>query len=221
MATMQVIEDHNRVIAKVARSVLGAIGCKQKGRSRLWIDDRGWWVGVIEFQPSAWSRGSYLNVGAMWLWNAKTHWSFDEGSRVATPFIEFSSPDQFEAQALGLAEKALVEVVALRKKCATLEQVSNLLEAKPENEKNIWHHYHCAMAAYLLGKSTLAAQELDILLGSNDPAPWVEKLKAKASSLASSCGTAELARETLQAEVAEARALLKLPPLSPSESLWA
>ena len=24
--------------------------------------------GVVEFQPSSWTRGSYLNVGAMWLW---------------------------------------------------------------------------------------------------------------------------------------------------------
>jgi len=63
--------DHNRDIAKAARAALGSIGCVRRGRSRTWLDDRGWWVGVIEFQPSSWSKGSYLNVGASFLWAAE------------------------------------------------------------------------------------------------------------------------------------------------------
>jgi hypothetical protein len=71
--------DHNRDIAMAARSVLRPIGCVQKGRSRTWLDDRGWWVGVIEFQPSGWSKGSYLNVGACFLWSkTRASFSFDD-----------------------------------------------------------------------------------------------------------------------------------------------
>ena len=61
-------EDHNREIATAAKSVLAPLGCIRKGRSRVWLDDQGWWVGKIEFQPSSCSKGSYLNVGASYLW---------------------------------------------------------------------------------------------------------------------------------------------------------
>jgi hypothetical protein len=44
--------------------VLTPLGLTQRGRSRLWLDDHGWWLIVVEFQPSAWSRGSHLNVSA-------------------------------------------------------------------------------------------------------------------------------------------------------------
>jgi hypothetical protein len=30
----------------------------QKGRSRIWLDDHGWWIAVVEFQPSDWARRS-------------------------------------------------------------------------------------------------------------------------------------------------------------------
>jgi hypothetical protein len=85
---MQASTNHNRLIGQAAKLILAPIGCKQKGRSRLWFDDHLWWVGVIEFQPSSWGKGSYLNVGAMWLWKAKSHWSFDDGYRIES-FLQF------------------------------------------------------------------------------------------------------------------------------------
>lgn len=71
------------------------IGCVQKGRSRTWLDDHGWWVGVVEFQPHAWARGSFLNVGAAWLWYEQDFWSFDDGAGAngcrIEPFHEYQS----------------------------------------------------------------------------------------------------------------------------------
>ena len=61
---MSADSQHNRIIARAAKRRLEPLGCLQKGRSRTWIDDHGWWIGVVEFQPSGWSKGSYLNVGA-------------------------------------------------------------------------------------------------------------------------------------------------------------
>src|SRR5436309_1568598 len=73
---------HTKLLTAAARSVLRPLGLQQRGRSRLWLDDHGWWVVVVEFQPSGWSIGSYLNVGAMWLWFEKDYISFDYGSRI-------------------------------------------------------------------------------------------------------------------------------------------
>lgn len=73
---------HSRLITAATRTHLRPLGCVQKGRSRVWLDDQGWWVGMVEFQPSSWSKGSYLNVGACFLWNEKDFLSFDAGHRV-------------------------------------------------------------------------------------------------------------------------------------------
>src|SRR5256885_11111558 len=57
-------DPHSKLITAAAREILRPLGLFQKGRSRVWLDDQGWWLGVVEFQPSDWSKGSYLNVGA-------------------------------------------------------------------------------------------------------------------------------------------------------------
>jgi hypothetical protein len=42
---------HNRLVAQAAKEVLSPLGLTQKGRSRVWLDDHAWWLGVVEFQP--------------------------------------------------------------------------------------------------------------------------------------------------------------------------
>src|SRR6202000_1719294 len=37
------------------------LGLERRGRSRTWIDDQRWYAIVVEFQPSGFSKGSYLN----------------------------------------------------------------------------------------------------------------------------------------------------------------
>src|ERR1044072_7492758 len=64
-----------RIITSAARESLKPLGLAQRGRSRLWIDDHGWWLGVVEFTPSR-TVGSGLHVGAMWLWQDVDHLAF-------------------------------------------------------------------------------------------------------------------------------------------------
>ncbi|MBO0772648.1 MAG: hypothetical protein J2P35_14415 [Actinobacteria bacterium] len=42
------------IIAEVAGQVLAPLGVRRRGRSRTWLDDHGWWLGIVEFQPSSW-----------------------------------------------------------------------------------------------------------------------------------------------------------------------
>ena len=106
---------HSRLLADVGREVLRPLGLTQKGRSRVWLDDRGWWVCVVEFQPSSWSRGSYLNVGAMWLWRESEDIYFAVGYRVTeAPFVELESEAQFAPAARRLAGIAARKVIDYR-----------------------------------------------------------------------------------------------------------
>ncbi len=42
---------HSKLLAKAGTEILKPLGLFQKGRSRAWIDDHGWWLGLVEFQP--------------------------------------------------------------------------------------------------------------------------------------------------------------------------
>jgi hypothetical protein len=103
---------HNKLIAAAARTHLRPFGCTQKGRSRLWLLDRVWFVSLVEFQPSSFGKGLFLNVGAHFLWTQADELSFDLGYRVEE-FSEYESDEQFAGVADRYAQRALQELKAL------------------------------------------------------------------------------------------------------------
>jgi len=82
------------------------------GRSRKRLDDQRWYATVIEFQPSGFGKGSYLNVGAHFLWRTTGHLSFDLGYRV-NGFIRFESAAQFAPEADAAAATEVARLRAL------------------------------------------------------------------------------------------------------------
>jgi hypothetical protein len=55
-------DEHARLIATAAKAALQPLGFVRRGRSRFWFADQGFWIIFAEFQPSGWSKGSYLNM---------------------------------------------------------------------------------------------------------------------------------------------------------------
>lgn len=107
--------NHNKIINQAARSVLKKYGLFQKGQSRTWIDDNGWFLIIIEFQPSNWDKGTYLNVGINYLWAEKDYLSFDYGSREGE-FVSYNdNPEEFYNAVVKLAECAMTKVFEYRK----------------------------------------------------------------------------------------------------------
>jgi hypothetical protein len=107
----------------VAKQVLAPLGVKRKGRSRTWLDDHGWWLGIVEFQPSNWGAGSYLNVGPMFLWQPIDHLILEGRARLD----EFSPADDavsFQRAIRMKAEKAKEELTNLRRRFASLNNVT-------------------------------------------------------------------------------------------------
>lgn len=117
--------DHNRLIRDAARRHLAPLGVTQRGRSRTWIDDRGWWLITVEFQPSGSGRGTYLNVGGSWLWYPKDSNSFDLGYRVQG-FRDLSGVDASQT-CDELAQRAAAEVRALRMRFPDVEAAAREL----------------------------------------------------------------------------------------------
>lgn len=107
--------DHNKIINKAASEVLKPMGLFRKGQSRIWIDDNDWFLIIVEFQPSNWDKGSYLNVAVNYLWSRKEYLSFDYGYRESA-FVKCGNDEKlFYVGTCALAEKAAEKVKEYRK----------------------------------------------------------------------------------------------------------
>ena len=60
---------HSKIIKQVCKEILIPLGVFQKGTSRLYLDDNDYFFTVVEFQPSSWDKGTYLNIDLTFLWN--------------------------------------------------------------------------------------------------------------------------------------------------------
>ncbi len=135
---------HSALLNKAAKNILKPMGLIQKGRSRTWIADQGWWLIVVEFQPSSFSKGSFLNVGCNWLWNVEDWLSFDEGYRVEN-FQAFKEENEFKLVAEKLAFSAAERVMHYRNLFPSVEKISDYyLKIPPVN--SFWPVYNAAIA---------------------------------------------------------------------------
>ena len=154
------MSSHNKLIADVANKILGPLGFRRKGRSRIWLRDHGWWLTVAEFQPSAWAKGSGLNTAAHWLWIEQDYLSFDYFECSET-FIEYASDAQFEREVMRLAQSATCEASRLQQTFPTIEAAATVLAAVerelPYEARGSWAAYHAGMAMALSGRTDDAA----------------------------------------------------------------
>lgn len=103
----------DRLIAVAASDRLASVGLIRKGRSRTWIDDHGWWLINVEFQPSSHAHGCYLNIGVQHLWVVRNHLTFEGFERPlgASAFVTFDGDEdaflQSMAQVIGAADAAI------------------------------------------------------------------------------------------------------------------
>ncbi|MDO9487335.1 MAG: hypothetical protein Q7J32_03100 [Sphingomonadaceae bacterium] len=207
---------HDRIIADAAKAALDSLGFRRKGRSRLWLADHGWWLRLVEFQPSAWSKGAYLNVGAHWLWSEMGHPSFDFGGRV-DGFIAYLSDEQFAPGAVRLAESAADEAARLMQLFGSLPAATNILLNETSVTARLrghtgWAAYHAGTAAGLAGLSEDAEEMFSRVLDSSAAPGTVLQIAAERM--------ARLARDPLALRrevalmIAHQRDALRLPPLS-------
>lgn len=125
---------HSKIINRVAGQALRPIGVKRRGQSRVWLDDNGWCITVIEFQPSSWSKGTYLNVGINFQWYPADHFSFDIGHREAG-FVEYQSDKQFEPKVQEFAELAKAKVLEIRKQLSSPNSAKKYVISSLQNHR--------------------------------------------------------------------------------------
>ena len=161
--------DHNKLIAAAARDALSPIGLKRAGKSRIWYDDHGWWCIVVEFQPSSWSKGTYLNVGVSWLLFEKGHWTFDVGHR-ERGFSPARAEQQFTNALSHIVSHAGQRVRDYRETFGTIQSAHRhyqFIELLSE-----WDYYHAAVIAALAGEFSTAHRHFDYLLSQPRQYQW-------------------------------------------------
>jgi len=154
--------EHGRIIASQAKIALQPSGFRRKGQSRTWIADRGFWLSVVEFQPSSWSRGSYLNVAVHWLWGSLRHTlTFDRYERVGS-FVEFETAEQFLPLAGQMARKAAeIDQIHQSMFASIPTAATTLVDELRSGEHGVWAAFHAGVAAGLAGDLSTARLMLE------------------------------------------------------------
>jgi len=203
--------DHNKVLQNVAKEILRPAGLVQKGRSRFWFADHGWWTVNVELQPSGYDRGTYLNVGAMWLVYPAKHFAFHDGYRVES-FAEARRPDQFEAAVRDMCTKAVAKVreheARIRNFADAYRRTEELLKATETRHYSatFWELYFPAVFAGLVGDVMRSRELAAQIEASEDLYEWQQAGKKIA---AQTLGAADLARK-VEEHVSASRVALGL-----------
>ncbi|MEU5117084.1 hypothetical protein AB0G64_37075 [Streptomyces longwoodensis] len=170
-----------RIVTSAAGEFLEPLGMARRGRSRLWVDDHGWWLGVVEFTPPR-AAGSGLHVGAMWLWHDVDHLAFHvDAVRVGAEL--FRTEDQFTPLARGLGRQAAANVTALRERFPALLDVARYLTSRPVRRGFLCDGFDAGIAAALVGDPDTARDHFERVLREDPLAPWMVAAREKVREL--------------------------------------
>ncbi|MFE7516897.1 hypothetical protein ACFU8I_37590 [Streptomyces sp. NPDC057540] len=200
-----------RIITSAARESLKPIGLAQRGRSRLWIDDHEWWLGVVEFTPPR-IAGSGLYVGAMWLWHDVDHLAFHvDAVRIGSEL--FRTEEQFTRVALGLRRQAAGNVTALREKFPALPDIAQYLTSRPVRRGYFWDGFDSGIAAALTGDPHTARDHFERVLQEDALAPWMVEAQEKARELRAIAADRDAVTAWVTRAVNSCRSKLGLTPV--------
>lgn len=203
---------HSKIINRLARQALKPVGVKRKGQLRIWLDDNGWWITVIEFQPSSWSKGTYLNVGINFQWYPKEHLSFDIGYREAG-FVEYKSDEQFEAKTQEFAEIAKAKVLEIREQLSSPKSVKEYVISSLQNQPSmLWGEFHQSMSCVLTKDRNEAISYFNQVQSNPIDTEWAIELKEFTSRMVKLLESGEDALRFIDEIVNKSRELKKLEP---------
>ena len=201
--------EHGRLIAAAAKAALLPLGCRRVGQSRCWISDQRYWIIFVEFQPSAWSKGSYLNVRPQWLW--LRHGANDYHPRPAD-FISFENAEQFTPLIENMASIAAQTILAMRAKYRTVEDVNRWFAERISQDG--YPVYRAAVTAGLVGDITTARKLFERMAATDESnyGTWIKLLKSDCATLAALLDDPPRYRAAIRDTIATRRERFRLPP---------
>lgn len=210
----------SRLLAAAARARLRPLGLRQRGRSRLWLDDHGWWLGLVEFPSPRWSQGTGLHVGAMWLWQDVDHFTFNVGERLRST-VDYRDDGQFAPVAEDLALLARERMEELRCRFVDLDSVARHMAAQPVDRGFPWESWNAGVVAALAGDAGEARKRFAAVLEEDPIAPWMDEAQGAARELLHMVHDKEAVRAWVRGRVLSCRQRLSLETPEPAEAALA
>lgn len=196
--------DHNKLIGIAAKKALSPLGLRRQRTSRIWYDDHGWWAIVVEFQPSSWDRGSYLNVAVSWMLYEQNYWTFDIGGRVQG-FRSATEGQDFEAAMSEVASHAARLVLEYRERFRTLDEMYEYYRATTERHGG-WPDYYAGVLAGLRGDRASAEQHFTTVISASSTTTWHRALQFRCQDLMRLLGEPGFFRDSIFGIVLRCRA---------------
>ncbi len=139
----------NKIIKKLCKEIFPK-DVFQKGNSRIYIDDNGYYLTVIEFQPITLKKGAFLNAGVDFLFDKLDFlgcmYAFNGDGRIGNKFIEYINDEQFENEIREYVELANDYILRYRAFC-DIEYAKQCM-LNELDDKN-WNPYVKSMFYYL------------------------------------------------------------------------
>src|SRR5262245_5608502 len=201
--------EHGRIIATAAKATLLPIGCRRICQSRCCIFDHRYWIIFIEFQPSAWAKGSYLNVTPHWLW--LRYGANDYHPRPAD-FIPFENAEQFTPLIENMAAVAARTVLDMRARFRAPEKVQRFFAERIS--QNPFPLYRAAATAGFVRDVALARHLFKHMyaLDTENYGSWINDLKFECATLAALLDDSVRYRSAILEAITERRQHFRLPP---------
>ena len=201
--------DHNKLIAQVAKQTLLPAGLKRKGKSRMYYDDNGWWCTIVDFSPSGFSKGSYLNVGVCWLLYENDYWSFDVGSQAGSDrgFESAENEGEFSSAVFEKAIRAKEITENNRERFSTISKAHAYYQSI---KREGWAFYYAAVIAGLNRQFAVAEENFNSSLAYPETYEWQKIQAARSRELLRLLGRPKEFVEAVTGIVLRTRTLLRL-----------
>jgi hypothetical protein len=203
--------DHNKLIAQVAKQTLLPAGLKRKGKSRLYCDDNGWWCTIVEFQPSGFSKGSYLNVGVSWLLYEREGFGFNIGYR-EDGFSSAENESEFTNAIFEMAMKAKEIAEKTRERFSTFSKAHEYYQSI---KRSSWDYYYAAVIAGMSHQFAAAEENFNSWLAYPELTDWQRVANSRSRKLMNLLSSPKEFAEAVIQVVLNSRALHRLENKEP------
>lgn len=201
--------DHNKLLKEIARNRLKQYAIFQKGSSRTFLYDNGWYIIIIEFQPSSWGKGSYLNIGVDLNFYPRNHLAFSYGYR-EKGFDGAENEKQFTEIVTTYCDHVIEKVQKLKEKFMDVPTAIKSIGKYPDDQ---WHYFDLGILYGLNGQMQKAGSSLKKLMKQKCKFDYELERQKLADELFNLLADKEKFVAKAQALIIQSRQLKKLPAL--------
>lgn len=203
--------DQNKLLKKIAKERLNPYGIFQQGQSRTFLYDRGWFTIVIEFQPSSYSKGTYLNIGVDYNFYPRDYFAFGYGYR-ETGFEEFTNEAQFDKLVNDLCDLTIKRVQELDLKFQDIWTALKTVDK--ENGEDTWRLFEVAVLNALASNFNKAKKLLRQVSKTKCEHDWEIERKKLVDELLNWLQESPSSLEKIKNIIIQTRQLKKLPEMT-------